>query len=85
MIFSYFFETVQYELLMQNKVIKIKIKIKIKIFYFRSKRPIDRTCITVIKYGGTLHKNIYIKSMAINCYYINNNSFHGFQISNLNT
>ena len=23
--------------------------------------------------------------MAINCYYINNNSFHGLQISNLNT
>ena len=23
--------------------------------------------------------------MAINCYYINNNSFHGLQTSNLNT
>ena len=23
--------------------------------------------------------------MAINCYYINNNSFHGLQLSNLNT
>ena len=23
--------------------------------------------------------------MAINCYYINNNLFHGLQISNLNT
>ena len=23
--------------------------------------------------------------MSINCYYINNNSFHGLQISNLNT
>ena len=23
--------------------------------------------------------------MAINCYYINNSSFHGLQISNLNT
>ena len=34
------------------------IKIRIKIFYFRSKRPIDKTCITVIKYSGTLHKNI---------------------------
>ena len=32
-----------------------------KIFYFRSKRPIDRTCITVIKCNGTVDKKyIYI-------------------------
>ena len=31
-----------------------------------------------------INKYIYIK-IAINCYYINNNSFHGLQISNLNT
>ena len=30
-------------------------------FYFRAKkRPIDRTCITVIKYNGTVNKKIYI-------------------------
>ena len=35
-------------LLKQNHI-KIKIKIKKNIFYFRSKRPIDRTCITMVK------------------------------------
>ena len=35
-------------------------KIKIKIWYFRSKRPIDRTCITVVQYIGGVHTNIYI-------------------------
>ena len=32
-----------------NKLVFIKDKIKIKIFYFRSQRPIDRTCVTVVK------------------------------------
>ena len=36
-----------------------KVELKIKIYYPMSIRPINRTCKTVIKYSGTLHK-IYI-------------------------